>query len=90
MSKKSCFRGPFNKQHGKGDQTHLKPEPHKFYQIYWSLLRQLGWEKSLLVISKILGLFVKTLNGGQKKANSDAIISETKIYFSLGFCIFEV
>ena len=26
MSKKSSFRGPFNKQHGKSDQTMLKPE----------------------------------------------------------------
>ena len=26
MSKKSCFRGPFDKQHGKWDQTVLKSE----------------------------------------------------------------
>ena len=28
MSKESRFRGPFDKQHVKGDQTLLKPEPH--------------------------------------------------------------
>ena len=28
MSKMSRVRGPFDKEHGKGDQTLLKPEPH--------------------------------------------------------------
>ena len=27
MPKKSRFRGPLDKHHGKGDQTLLKPEP---------------------------------------------------------------
>ena len=34
MSKKSRFRGPFDKQHSKGDQTLLKPEPHHLYHSY--------------------------------------------------------
>ena len=34
MSKKSRFRGPFNKQHGKGDQTMLKPEAHQRYHVF--------------------------------------------------------
>ena len=34
MSKKSRFRGPFEKQDGKGNQTLLKPKPHHLYHIY--------------------------------------------------------
>ena len=30
MSKKSRFRGPFDKQNGKGDQAVLKSERHQF------------------------------------------------------------
>ena len=62
MSKKSHFRVPFKKQHSKGDKTLLKPGPHHLYHTCWSLLRQLRFKKSLSVICKILGLFVKTLN----------------------------
>ena len=40
ISKKSAFRGPFDKQHAKGDQTLLKSEPLHLYHIYWSLWRQ--------------------------------------------------
>ena len=64
MSKKSRFRGSFDKQHGKWDQTLSKSEPEHLYHNDWSLWRQLSWKKSLLVICKILGLFVKTLNVG--------------------------
>ena len=62
MSKKSRFRGSFDKQHGKWDQTLSKSEPEHLYHNDWSLWRQLSWKKSLLVIWKFLGLFVKTLN----------------------------
>ena len=65
MSKKS-FRGPFDKQHGKWDQTVLKSEWHHFYHSYWSLWTKLSLEKSLLVIGKILGLFLKILTAGHK------------------------
>ena len=34
MSKKSRFRGSFDKQHDIGDQTFFKPEPDKFDHIY--------------------------------------------------------
>ena len=61
MSKKSRFRGPFNKQHGKGGQTLSKYERHYFYNINWSMWKQLSWKKSLLVICKGLRLFVNTL-----------------------------
>ena len=33
MSKVSRFRGPFNKQDGKGDQTLLKCKPRLLYDI---------------------------------------------------------
>ena len=64
MSKKSCFRRPFNKEHGKQDQTLLKSESQHLYHLYWSMWRQLGWKKSLLVTSKILGPFVNTQSIG--------------------------
>ena len=35
MSKKSRFRGTFEKQHGKWAQTLLKSERKDLYQIYW-------------------------------------------------------
>ena len=66
MSEKSRFRVPFNKQHCKGDKTLLKSGPHHLNHTWWSLLRQLRFKLSLLVICKILGLFVKTLNASLK------------------------
>ena len=33
MSKKSCFKGPFDKQHGKRVQTLLRSEQQYRYQI---------------------------------------------------------
>ena len=61
MSKKSCFRSPFNRQHGKWSQDPLKSARQHLYHIYWSLWWKLSWRKSLLVICKILGLFLNTL-----------------------------
>ena len=66
MFKKSRFRRPFHKQHGKWDQTLLKCKLHHFYHIYWSLWRQLSSKKSLLGIGKILGLYFNTLTDGHK------------------------
>ena len=66
ISKMSPFRGPFNKQHGKGDQTLLKSERHHIYHIYCSLWRQLSWTKFLLVVQKFLGLSVNTLTADEK------------------------
>ena len=34
MSKKFRFRGHFENQHDKGDQTLLKSEPHHLYGTY--------------------------------------------------------
>ena len=33
MSKKSCFKGPFDRQHGKGVQALLRSEPQHRYHI---------------------------------------------------------
>ena len=61
MSKKSCFRRPFDKQNGKWSQTLMKSVRQHLYHIYWSLSRTLSSKKLLLVMHKILGLFVSTL-----------------------------
>ena len=58
MCKKSSFRGPFEKQHGKRIQTVLKSERKNLYHISWSLRNRLSFKNFLLGICKILRLFV--------------------------------
>ena len=36
MSKKSRFKGPFDRQHGKRFQTQLQSGQKHFHHIYWS------------------------------------------------------
>ena len=60
MSKKSCFRGPFEKQHGKLAEALLKSSLQHLYDIHWSLPSQLSLKKSLWLGCKILGLLVNT------------------------------
>ena len=85
MSKKSRFRGPFTKQHGKWDATVLKSKWHHFYNIYWSLWRQLSSKNSLLLIRKISWLFFNTLTAGQKYSllNRDNLTPPTQMQLSL-------
>ena len=66
MSKKSHYRGPFHKSHGKRAETLLKSERQHLYNISWPLWTQFGWKKSLLKIRKILGLFVNPLTADEK------------------------
>ena len=66
MPKKSRFKGSLKKQHGKCAQTLLKCQGQLLYHIYWSLLRQLSYKKSLLVIWKISRLFINTLSADGK------------------------
>ena len=66
MSIKSRFKGSFKKQHGKCAQTLFKCQGQLLYNIYWSLLRQLSYKKSLLVICKISRLFINTLSADGK------------------------
>ena len=66
MSKKSRFRGCFDKQHGKRAQTLLKSPSQRRYHIHWSLATKLCSKKSLLLTCKILGLLVNTLAADEK------------------------
>ena len=66
MSKKSRFRGPFDKERGKRAVTLLKCDWEYLYHIYWTLWTEFSWKKSPLVICKVLGLFVNTLTADYK------------------------
>ena len=66
MPKKSRFREPFHKYHGKRAETLFKAEPLRLYHIYWSLWRQFRLKKSLWVICKILALFINPLTADDK------------------------
>ena len=66
MSKKSRFRGCFDKQYGKRAQALLKSASQHLYHIHWSLPSQLSWKKSLLLTCQILGLLVNTLAADEK------------------------
>ena len=57
---------PIDKQHDKRPETRLKSKWQHLYHNYWSLWRQLSWEKSFLVICKMLRLFVNTLTADDK------------------------
>ena len=66
MSKKSRFRGCFDKQYGKRAQALLKSASQHLYHIHRSLPRKLSWKKSLLVTCEILGLLLKILATDEK------------------------
>ena len=64
--KKSRFRLPFRKKHGKRVSSLFKFEQQNLYHIYWSTIRQFSCKKPLLVICKSLRLFVNTLSDVDK------------------------
>ena len=66
MSKKSHFRGCFEKQNGKRAQTLLKSASKRFYRIDWSLDGKLSLKKFLLLTCQILELLVNTLAADEK------------------------
>ena len=66
MSKKSRFRGPFDKQHGRRTQALLKSASQHLYHIHWSLETTLCSKKFLLLTCQILGLLVNTLAAHKK------------------------
>ena len=66
MSKKLRFRTPFDSQHVKESQRRMKSEWQYLYHIFSSPSEKSGWKMSLLLISKLLGLFVKTLTVDNK------------------------
>ena len=61
MSKKSCFRGSFDKQRGKRAQALLKSASQDLHHIHQSAERKLCSKKSLLLTCKIFGLLVNIL-----------------------------
>ena len=61
MCKKSHFRLPFRKEHGKRVSTLFNSERQHLQHIYCSTGRQFSCKKSLLVICKSLRLFVNTM-----------------------------
>ena len=66
MSIKPSFRGCFDKQYGKRDQTRLKSASQHLYHIYWSLVTKLCSKKSLLLTCQILGMLLNTLATDEK------------------------
>ena len=84
MSKKSSFRGYFQKQYGKRAQTLLKSASQHLCLIHWSLGRNLFSRKSLLLTCQILGLLPNTLAADEKYPvlNRDNLTIPIQIQFS--------
>ena len=61
MSKKSDFRGCFEKQYDKPAQKLFKSASQHIYPIHWSLARSFCWKKSLLLKYQIVRVLVNTL-----------------------------
>ena len=66
MSKKSCFRRPCDKKHGKLARAQLKSAPHPIDQIHSSLATKLRAKKDLLLTCQILGQLVNALATNEK------------------------
>ena len=66
ISKKSHFRGPFDKEHGKRVQALLKSASQHFYHIHWSLPSQLSLNSGPLLTCQILVLLGNTLAADKK------------------------
>ena len=81
MSKKTLYRKPFNKQHGKPAQTLFKSERRQFYHIYWLLWKELSLKKSLLVICKILRLFINIFTADDKYSLHFSAFSKSRLSF---------
>ena len=84
MSKKSHFREPFDKWHGKRTETLFKSEWQHLYQIYCFLWTHFRLKKSLWVISKILGLFLNpfTANNKYSLLNRDNFFKHFQMHLS--------
>ena len=66
MCKKSHFRLPFQKEHGKLVSTLFKFERQHLHHIYWATGRQFSCKKFLLVIWQRLRLFVNPMSAVDK------------------------
>ena len=84
MSKKSRFRLPFQKEHGKRVSTLFKFERQNLYHIYCTTRTHFSSEKSLLVICKSLRLFVNTMSAVDKCSlpNTDNLIQPIHMQLS--------
>ena len=66
MSKKSRFRGCFDKQYGKRVQALLKSASQHLYHFHRSLPSKFSWKKSFLLTCQILGVLLNTLAADEK------------------------
>ena len=84
ISKKFSFRGPFEQQNDKWDQTLLKSEPHHLYHISCSLWRQFRCRKFLLVICNVSTGFVNILTADDKHSvlNRDNLRQPIQMHLS--------
>ena len=84
ISRKSRFRGSFDKWQGKRAETLLKSERQHLYHIFWSLWRQIGLKKSLWLICKALGQVVipSTDNGKYSALNRRNLLQ----HFQMQLC----
>ena len=99
MSKKFRFRTSFNNQHAKRFQSLQKSPAKNFYHTISWLRGKFSCNMSLLVISKILGLFVNTLTVDDKYSlrNSENLrqpitmqLFKKQIFFLNFCCISEI
>ena len=66
LSKKHRLRTPFGSESVKGSQTLVKSEREHFHHIFSSLLENLIWKISPLVICQMVGWFCNTLTANDK------------------------
>ena len=66
ISKRCCFRTPFDSQHVKESQTLVRSPWVCFFHVFSSLWWELIWKIYPLVICKILGVFVDTFTADDK------------------------
>ena len=84
MSQKSCFRGHIGGRLGEREEALLKSGLHQLYHSYWSLWRQLGCKKSLLLIWKDLTLFLNGLTAHEwySRCNGDNLRKPNHMHLS--------
>ena len=66
MPKKLLVRSLIDSQHDKGFETLPKSGRHLFCHVLWSLWKNFSSKNSVLVVSEILGMFVKILTPNKK------------------------
>ena len=84
MSKKSHFRGCFDKENVKRAQTRFKSASRHLYHIHRSLSSQFSWKNSLLLTCQILELIVNRLAADEKYPvpNRDILTIPIQMEFS--------